>query len=162
MRCHFAEGRLTLSSTSSALAAFRTASRLERIPPPAAAICSYEAPSMRFSKSTSRGFTNTGCVCESTKPGSTTLPAQSISVTFLRFFFSHGSRSASLARSNRNNLPADAQNGAVPDDTEFFEVRPATWRSRRDRRVRSWPMLARSTGLCRFALKAENSHAPAV
>jgi len=35
-------------------------------------------------------------VCESTNPGSTTLPVQSTSITFLRFSFSHGSRRASF------------------------------------------------------------------
>ncbi len=77
---------------------------------------------MRFSKSTSRGLTNTGCVCESTKPGRTTLPAQSISRTFLRFFFSQGSRRASLVVADRNNLPAEAEDGTVFDDAQFFEV----------------------------------------
>src|ERR1700689_4420977 len=51
---------------------------------------------VRFSKSTSRGLTKTGWVWESTKPGRTTLPAQSISKTFLRLFLSHESRRASF------------------------------------------------------------------
>jgi hypothetical protein len=89
------------------LLAWRTPSRLERIPPPAAAICSYEAPSMRFSKSTSRGLTNTGCVCESTKPGRTTLPEQSISVILFRFFFSQGSRRASFVVPMETIFPAE-------------------------------------------------------
>src|ERR1035438_7875316 len=40
---------------------------------------------MRFSKSIRRGAAKTGCVCESTKPGSTTLPEQSISSTCASF-----------------------------------------------------------------------------
>ena len=80
---------------------------------------------MRFSKSTSRGLTKTGCVCESTNPGRTTLPAQSISVTLLRFLLSHASRRASLVVPTETILPFQAQHGAVFDDAEFFQIRSA-------------------------------------
>ncbi len=68
-------------SASAARGAFRTAAMLAPIPPPADAISSYVAPAIRFSKSINLGAANTGCVCESTNPGSTTPPPQSISRT---------------------------------------------------------------------------------
>src|SRR5579864_9300394 len=102
------------------LVALRTPSRLDRIPPPAAAISSYDAPSIRFSKSTRRGLTNTGWVCESTNPGVTTLQAQSISVSFLRFFLIQGSRSASFVGPTETILPP-MQSTAPSDDPEFHQ-----------------------------------------
>ena len=95
---------------SSPRLAFRTAATLDRIPPPAAAISSYPAPPMRFSKSTSRGSANTGCVWQSISPGITTRPLQSSSFTFLRLVLSHGSRSSSRCgppRASRSLPSAD-------------------------------------------------------
>src|SRR5580692_9031383 len=101
---------------------------------------------MRFSKSTSRGLTKTGCVCESTNPGRTTLPAQSISITFLRFFFSQGSRRASLVLPTETILPP--RHKTAPSSILPSSLRSAARRGpglpEEDRRVRSWPILARS------------------
>src|SRR5580693_7402755 len=103
---------------------------------------------MRFSKSTSRGLTKTGWVCESTKPGRTTFPAQSISRTFLRFFFSQGSRSASLVVPTETIFPPRHK-------TAPFSIMPGSLRSEARRgpglpeadcSVRSWPMLASNSG----------------
>src|SRR4051794_1331494 len=115
---------------------------------------------MRFSKSTKRGLTNTGCVCESTKPGSTTLPVQSTSVTFLRFFLNHGSRSASLVDPTETAFPPTqrtAPSGMIPS---CLRSAPRHGEVDFHRRVRSCPMLARSTGDCRFALEVETATLP--
>ena len=77
---------------------------------------------MRFSKSTSRGLTKTGWVWESTKPGRTTLPAQSISVTFLRFFFSQGSRRASLVVPTETIFPPTQSTAPSSMMPSSFEV----------------------------------------
>ncbi len=64
---------------------------------------------MRFSKSTSRGLTKTGCVCESTNPGRTTLPAQSISVTLLAILLQPGIAQRILGGSDGDDLAAQAE-----------------------------------------------------
>src|SRR5881227_1260358 len=79
---------------------------------------------MRFSKSTSRGFTKTGCVCESTKPGKTTWPPQSISIIFFRFL-DPGIRQGVFGFGNGNNLSAYTQHSAVFNNAEIVEFRPS-------------------------------------
>ena len=49
--------------------------------------------------------TKAGWVCESTNPGNTTLPAQSISRMRLRFFLTQGSRSASFVLPTETIFP---------------------------------------------------------
>src|SRR3981081_3115970 len=118
------------------------------MPPPAAAICSYDAPSILFSKSTSRGDMKTGCVCESTQPGRTTDPAQSTSVTFLRFFLSQGSLKASFVLPTETIFPPT-------HSTAPSSMMPRVLRSRprrgpdlpeEDCSVRSWQRLHRNSG----------------
>ena len=103
---------------------------------------------MRFSKSTSRGLTNTGCVCESTNPGMTTLPVQSISVIWLRCFLSQGSRRASLVQPTETILPptqSTAPSRMIPSSLSCAERRgPVAW----DRSVISWPMLTNKIAGC--------------
>jgi hypothetical protein len=103
---------------------------------------------MRFSKSTSRGLTKTGWVCESTKPGRTTLPEQSISVTLLRFFLSQGSRSASFVVPTETTFPPQhktAPSSMMPSSFRS-EPRRGPGLPEADRSVRSWPILARNSG----------------
>src|SRR6202167_4376759 len=102
---------------------------------------------MRFSKSTSRGLMKTGCVCESTKPGRTTFPAQSISVTFLRFFFSHGSRSASLVVPTETIFPPrhrTAPSSMMPSSLRS-EPRRGPGLLEAQRSVTNWPMFAKNS-----------------
>src|SRR5438270_7249857 len=114
---------------------------------------------MRFSKSTSRGATNAGCVWESTKPGRTTRPAQSISRIFLRFRLSHESRTASFVRPTATIFPPThntAASSTMPNSLSS-EPRRGPGRSEAERKVRSWPMVAsrRACGsrlAARFAL----------
>ena len=79
--CISRRARRTCAARSSAEDS-RTPRMLARMPPPASAISSYAAPAMRFSKSMRRGLAKTGWVCESTKPGKTTLLRQPISSAF--------------------------------------------------------------------------------
>src|SRR5260370_34245070 len=99
---------------------------------------------MRCWKSTSRGPTKTGWVWESTNPGRMTLPAQSISVTLLRFFFSQGSRRASLVVPTETIFPPRQRRAP-------FSMMPSCFRSEmrrgpglpdEDRSVSNWLMLA--------------------
>ena len=78
---------------------------------------------MRFSKSTSRGVTKTGCVCESTNPGRTTLPAQSISVICLAVLLQPGVAQGIFGLADGDDFSAKAENRAIFDDAEFFERR---------------------------------------
>ena len=77
---------------------------------------------MRFSKSTRRGLTKTGWVCESTNPGRTIFPAQSISQTLLPILFQPGIAQRILSGADGNDLSAEAQDGSVFDDAKFFQV----------------------------------------
>src|SRR5689334_14099532 len=58
------------------------------MPPPRAAISAYVAPWLRSSNSSTRVPANTGCVCASTKPGSTTRPPASTTVVLSSINFS--------------------------------------------------------------------------
>ncbi len=106
---------------------------------------------MRFSKSTNRGPTKTGCVCESTKPGRTTLPVQSISVTFFRFFLSQGSRRASLVVPTETIFPPMHRTAPwwmMPSSLRL-EARRGPGVADDDRKVSSSPTLmsSRASGL---------------
>src|SRR5208282_861482 len=103
---------------------------------------------MRFSKSTSRGLTKTGCVWESTKPGRTTWPAQSISRIFFRFVFTHGSRSASFVLPTETIFPPrhkTAPSSMTPSSLSS-EPRRGPGRPEEDWSVSNCPMLASSNG----------------
>ena len=69
---------------------------------------------MRFSKSIRRGAVKTGWVWESTNPGRTTLPEQSISSAC----FASSCFVISVGRSDRSDLFAGNENSAVFDDGE--------------------------------------------
>ena len=84
---------------------------------------------MRFSKSTSRGLTKTGWVCESTNPGRTTLSAQSISSDSFAMLLQPGIAQSILRRADGDNFPAKAQDCPIFDDAQFLQVRTATWAS---------------------------------
>ena len=106
--------------------ALRTASTLDRIPPPAAAICSYEAPSIRFSKSTSRGLTKTGCVWESTNPGSTTLPGAIDLDDLLPILFHPRIARSVFGRADGHDLAAEREDSSIFDNAEFLKLSAST------------------------------------
>src|SRR5581483_11471837 len=128
-------------SDSRLFPAFRTPSTLERMPPPASAICSKVAPEMRCSKSIRRGVTNAGCVWESTNPGVTTWFSQSISTILLRFFLIQGSRRARLVVPTETILPASHSTAASSIIPSSLRSAPRRGPDFAERKVRSWPML---------------------
>ena len=73
---------------------------------------------------------------------------------FLAILLEPGIAQGVFGRADGNDLPAEAQDRAIFDDAEFFEVGAAA-RARiadGERRVRSWPMLASSSGGCIFCI----------
>src|SRR3954463_4374408 len=65
-------------------------------------------------------------------------------------------------RSNRNNLSADAENGAFRDDTELFEIRPATWRGRFPSQGKKLSDVGQEYRRLSLRSRGGNGHAPAV
>src|SRR5579864_983550 len=91
---------------------------------------------------------NAGCVCESTNPGTTTWPAQSISITFLRCFLSQESRRASFVEPTETILPprqSTAASSSMPSSDRVFPRRgprvSEDWR-----KVSNWPILTSKSG----------------
>ena len=95
-------------STSSFLPALRTPSRLERIPPPASAICFVGRAGdalLKIHQPRSQRIRD-GCASPRIRAGQL-CPAQSISTIFLRFFLIQGSRSASLVLQAETIFPPE-------------------------------------------------------
>src|SRR5207248_8536885 len=82
----------------------------------------------------------------------TTLPPQSISVTFFRFLLSQGSRSASLVVPAETIFPATQRTAPSLMMLSSLRAGPRRGPVEPERMVRSWPILARSRGESSFAL----------
>src|SRR5262249_19713518 len=101
---------------------------------------------MRFSKSTNRGCTNTGWVCESMKPGRTTWLSQSISSMRLRFFLNQGSRTASFVFPTETIFPPMQSTAASSMMARLPRSGPRRGPGLPERRVRSCPIFSNSRG----------------
>src|SRR5207245_7105115 len=90
----------------------------------------------------------TGCVCESTKPGKTTWPPQSISIIFFRFFLIQGSDKASLVLLTETIFPPTHSTAPSLIMPRSLSSGPRRGPDLRDgeRRVTSWRMFSRSKG----------------
>src|SRR5439155_16179058 len=101
---------------------------------------------MRFSKSASRGFTKTGWVCESTKPGRTTCSQQSISIIFFLFFLIQGSERASLVLPTETIFPPATRTAPslMMPSSLSSDPRRGPGLPDGERRVRNWRILTSS------------------